>query len=261
MTEDTTSVQQDAGDVQGLASQTEQVPPTTPVVEPPALTKEQEAKVNQMIADATATAVAEAKILGKRELQSAQDKNRAELARAERRARLAEGSLGASRTQLQSLDPEVAKEMELAELRAERAGRLTLEQEDALRQQQEVQGRALSDSLHAHLTALGIDPNDKRIDWATDSTNYVQGRSRFDASLAQIIKEEKQTMQNSLEKRLKDLEAKMVQAGIDVNSVSTAASVGATAGSDAEFIKKFGEGDLPLNKENVERYEKIRDKY
>ena len=245
-----------------LAPQAEQVsPPTTAVVEPQALTPEQEAKVTQMIADATARAVADAKDIGKRELQSSQDRNRAEVARAERRARLAEGTLGATQTQLQALDPDVAKEMELAQLRAERAGRYTLEQEDALRQQQEVQGRALSDSLHAHLTALGVDPNDKRIDWATDSTNYVQGRSRFDASLAQIMKEDKQTMQTGLEKRLRDLEAKMAQAGIEVNSVSTAASGGAATGSDAEFVKKFGAGEIPMTKENVGRYEKIQNTY
>lgn len=262
MPEDTTSVQQDTQNVQELASQTEQVPPTTtPVVEPTPLTSEQEAKVTQMIADATAKAVADAKDVGKRELQSSQDRNRAEVARAQQRARLAEGTLTASQAQLQSLDPEVAKEMELAQLRAEKMGRLTLDQEAALAQQQQVQGTALSESLQAHLTALGIDPNDKRIDWATDSANYVQGRSRFDTSIAQIIKEDKQTMQDGLEKRLKDLEAKMTQAGIEVNSVSTATPTGVVAGSDAEFVKKFGSGELPMDKANIDRYEKIKDKY
>lgn len=235
--------------------------PTTPVVEPTPLTTEQEAKVTQMIADATAKAVTEAKDLGKRELQSSQDKNRAEVAKAERRARLAEGTLGATHTQLQTLDPEAAKEMELAQLRAEKAGRLTLDQEATLAQQQEVQGKALQDSLTAHLAALGIDPNDKRIDWAGDSANYVQGRSRFDVSVAQIVKEDKQTMQTGLEKRLKDLETKMTASGIEANSVSTAASPGVVAGSDAEFMKKFGAGELPTSKENLERVAKIQNSY
>ena len=233
----------------------------TEIVEPSALTEEQEAKVTQMIANATEKAVADAKDLGKRELQSSQDRNRAEIARVERRARLAEGTLGATQTHLESLDPEVAKDVELAQLKAEKAGRLTLDQEDATRYQQEIQGKVLSDSLSTHLTTLGINPKDSRIDWATDSSNYVQGRSRFDASIAQIIKEEKQTMQDGLEKRLKELESKMTQAGIEVNSVDTAASVGAAAGSDAEFMKKFGSGELPSTKENLLRVEKIQNSY
>jgi len=225
------------------------------------LTPEQEAKVKQMIDDVAVKAVAAAEESGRRSLQSSQDRNRAEVARAERRARLAEGTLGATHTQLQALDPDVAKEMELAQLRAEKAGRLTLDQEATLAQQQEVQGKALQDSLNAHLAALGIDPNDKRIDWATDSNNYVQGRSRFDASVAQIVKEDKQTMQTGLEQRLKSLETQMTAAGIEANSVTTATPVGVIAGSDAEFMKKFGAGELPTSKENLERVAKIQNTY
>ena len=51
---------------------------------------------------------------------------------------------------------------------------------------QETLARALQDSLVAHLEELGIAPDDKRIDWAKDSSDYVQGRRRFDASLAKI---------------------------------------------------------------------------
>ena len=233
-------------------------PPAEPVKPAEALTEE---RVQQLIAEATARAVESGKQFGRRELQSQQDRNAAEVARASRRAQVTENTLGAVRSHLQSYDPEVAKEMELAELRAERQGRMSLEQEERLQQQQEVDGKALQESLYAHLETLGIDAGDTRIDWAEDSNNYTQGRSRFDASVAKIVKEEKQTMQSGLEQRLRDLEARINQANIDVNSVEATTSGGVVAGSDAEFMNKFGAGDLPASKENIARYEKIKEKY
>ena len=232
---------------------------TTPTVAAPqALTEE---RVQEMIAEATAKAVAAAKELGRRELQSQQDRNRAEVEVAVRRAKLAEDTSKTARQRIQELDPDAAKDLELSELRAREVNRVAVEQETAQRQQQEIQGKALQDSLHAHLEALGIDPKDKRIDWAADISDYVQGRNRFDASLVKIIKEERQTMQNSLEKRLKDLEAKVSKVSTEANSVDTTISPGVVAGSDAEFLKKFGAGELELNKANVERYRKLVSSY
>ncbi len=61
--------------------------------------------------------------------------------------------------------------------------------------------------------------------------------------------------------RLKDLEGKMTAAGIEANSVTTATPSGVIVGSDAEFMKKFGAGELPTSKENVERVAKIQNSY
>jgi len=57
-----------------------------------------------------------------------------------------------------------------------------------------------------------------------------------------------------LAKRLKKLE-------VEANSVETTTSPGVVAGSDAEFVKRFASGELPLTKGNVERYQKITETY
>jgi len=258
-------------DSQEIVQPTEPVSPVEPVspevVAPPEPSPEEkmaaliEQKVSEAIAEATAQAVAKAKELGRRELQSQQDHNRAEVETAIRRAKIAESTSNVARQRLQESDPEAAKEIELSELRMREANRAAFDQGEAQRRQQETLGVALQNSLTAHLETLGIDPKDKRIDWAVDSSDYVQGRSRFDASVAKIVKEERQTMQNSLETRLKDLEAKLSQVNIEANSVLTTTPPGVVAGSDAEFVNKFGSGEIPLTKENVERYNKIVNTY
>jgi len=239
------------------ASPSEPTEPKEPVETPPALTPELERRVQELIAKETAKAVQEAKELGKRELQSAQDRNKAELAKAQRRAELAEKTLGAARTHIQNIDPEVAKEMELAELREREKGRLTQEQQEALAKEQEAQARAIQESLANHLKTLGIDPKDPRLDWADDSTDYVEGRARFDASVAKIVQEEKETIQSSFEKRLKDLEAKIAERETEANSVNTSTPQGVVEGSDEDFVKKFANYEIPDTKENRARYQKI----
>jgi len=226
--------------------------------EPKSLTKED---VQQMIAEATKQAVAEAKDAGRRELQGQQDRNKREIEKAVRRAERAEGVLSTAQKRFEETDPDVAKDLELERLRQDQQSRLTFEQEEEVRQRQENYTKTLNDSLYAHLQALGIDPNDKRIDWAEDSPDYISGRAKFDASVTKIIKEEQQTAQTGFEKRLKELEAKMTQAGIEANSVETTTSLGVVAGSDAEFVKQFGSGQLPATQANISRYNKIKDSY
>lgn len=250
MTMNNTTVVQPEQASSGAASQGQA--PVPPVSEP--LTAE---AVQKMIADATAKALTEAKDLGRRELQSQQDKNRAEVDRLTRRAQLAEGTLGATREQAKTLAPEVATTMELAALRAQEFQRAQIEQQDSQRQQQEAYGKTLQDGLVNHLKSLGIDEKDPRIDWAVDAQDYVTGRGRFDTSVAKIVKEENGKMQSGLEKRLADIEASIKKTNVDVNSVPAGAPPLAAAGSDAEFMKNFANGVIPTNKVNVDRYQKI----
>ncbi len=126
-------------------------------------------KIEEAVSKAVTTAVATETEKAKRELQSTKDKAKAEVESAQRRARMAEGIQTATRSQIQTLEPEVAKDFELAQLRAESQGRTTFEQEEQTRRQQEAYGKSLNDSLHAHLRGLGIEPNDERIDWAEDA--------------------------------------------------------------------------------------------
>lgn len=226
--------------------------------EPQVLTKEY---VQQMIADATAGAVEQAKQLGRRELQSEQDRNKAELARMERRAKQAESTLGATRTHLQSLDPDAAKEFELAQLRAEREGRQTTEQEEQMAQYQANVVQGFHDKMSQFITGLGLNPADPKIDWANDAPDLLAKMGRIQDSVAKIQKENAQTIQSGLERRLKELESQVKKVNVEVNSVETTAPTGVVAGSDAEFVKKFGSGELPFTKVNKERYEKIQQSY
>ena len=233
------------------------IEPVKPVVMPPALTPEMEAKVQQMIADATAKAVFEAKELGKRELQSQQDRNKTELARAQKRAQLAENVLGSARTHIQTLDPEIAKELELATYRAKEQGRTTMEQEENAAQQQAEFHQNFIGRQTKFITDLGLDPKDKRIDWGSDAKDYLDAMERIQGSVAKLQKENVQAIQSGLEARLKVLEAKVKAEETEANSVETSTSTGVVAGSDVDFMKKFATGDIPMTKANLARREKI----
>ena len=257
---DTTSVQLNAQNVQEPVPPVEPVPPTTEPpkpVEPVAPQPLTEERIQQMIAAATAGAVDQAKQLGRRELQSEQDRNKADLARMQRRARIGEETLGAVRFRVRETDPEMADKIELEELRIRERGRATLEQEESAKTYQEEIVNRFQTNMTQFITDLGIDPTDKRIDWATDAPDLLTAQQKILASTTKIQKENQQTLQTGFDKRLKELEAKIGKVDVEANSVSTAASAGAVAGSDAEFIKKFGAGEIPLNKINKERYEKI----
>ena len=223
----------------------------------PAVDPKVQELLQKMVAEQTEKAVAEAKEAGRRELQSQQDRNKAELAKAERRVTLAEQALRATDDSLAKADPELAREVELARLRAERDGRSALDTEESTREQSEAYVKALRSSLESNLEALNIPKDDPRVDWADDAKDYLSGRARFDASVANIIKDNQQAAQTGLEKRLKDLENKLNETSNEANSVETTASTGAVSTPDAEFKAKFGAGDLPMTKENIDRYNKL----
>lgn len=215
--------------------------------------------VQKMIAAETARVLAEAKEAGRRELQSQQDRNRAEALKLAQRARTAETSLSAVKSRLSELDPETAKDLELSELRAQRGMWSQAEQEEQIRQQQAEFQNQFRQRQTQYIQSLGLDPGDKRIDWADDAANYLDAMTRTLNSVAQLQKEQVQTVKAGLEKRLSELQEGMKKLNIDVNSVSTTASQGAGPGSDADFLSKFADGTLPLSKENMARYKKIHD--
>ena len=221
-----------------------------------------EQKMEAMIQQKVADEIKKATEVARREIQSIKDKSKAEVESAVRRARLAENTLTATRAHLQTIDPEQAKEVELAELRAKEHGRQTMEQEEAMAREQMEFHQKFQSTLAQFITYLGVDPSDKRIDWADDAQyNYLERQRRVLDSVAKIQKENVQTTQSSWEKRLKALEAKEGQANIEANSVNTAVSQGAATGPDAEFLKKFGAGELPTSRANVDRYNKIAQQY
>ena len=115
--------------------------------------------------------------------------------------------------------------------------------------------------LNQFVTDLGIDPTDKRIDWAANAKNYLDAMERVQRSAAKIQKENTQAAQSGLEERLKTLEAKIKAQETEVNSVETSTPSGVVASSDANFLKEFGAGNLPMSKENIARYDKIKSAY
>jgi len=228
---------------------------STPVeAQPEALTEE---KVQKMIAEATAKAVTQAKELGKRELQSAQDRNKAELSRAQQRAARTERSLEAARYQLRNTDPDLADRMELAELRANQQGYQSAEQSTEAERVRQEFGQQFHTNLSQFITSLEVDPTDKRIDWDSPFQDYLELQGRVLNAVGKIQKENIQTTQSGLAQRLKDLEAKIGETETEANSVNTAGTGVVPTGSDAEFLQKFGAGDIPANKENIARHKRI----
>jgi len=220
-----------------------------------------EQKMATLIQQEVAKAISAETEKARREIQSVKDKSRAEVESAQRRARVAESTLGTTRKSFQEADPEVAKELELQELRARNASRLTTEQEEQAKQAQADFVEQFYSGLTKHLSSLEIDEKDQRLDWGANAKNAFEAQSRFLDSVAKIQKENQQEMQSGFEKRLKDIEARVSQVNVEANSVDTTTSAGVVAGSDAEFIKQFGSGELPMTQANLNRYNKIQSTY
>ena len=210
---------------------TEPASPVEPVSVKP-VTPSPEESLNQKISEAVSKAIAIETEKSKRELQSVKDKGVAEVQAAQRRAKFAENTMERTRTHLQSLDPETAKEMELAELRAKEQSRLTLEQEDTLSRQQVEFHQQFQSNLTQFITGLGVDPVDKRIDWAGDAPNYLEAQRRVLDSVAKIQKENIKASEASIDLKIKEAEKrikKSLGAEEDVNSVSTQGSSGVSS--------------------------------
>jgi len=192
----------------------------------------------------------------KREIQSTKDKARAEVEAVARRAAMAEGTLTSVRARLQQEDPEKAALIELEELRGREKLRQQTETEDQLRRQKEEFDKSFRESLVETITEMGIDPAAKDIDWAENETNYINRQKAILKSAAKIQKENQKTERDTLDKRLKELEAKVSGVDVEANSVSTSSSGTASGGkkiyteaeiSDYDFWKK-NKADIELAK-------------
>lgn len=190
-------------------------------------TPEQEARIQQL--------TAEAKEMGKREMQGIKDR---EVAEAQRRARLAEGDSQAYKSSFSDLDDETRDKAELARLR----GR---EQQQSQQGQWDDFRSNLIQSLQDEASALGIDPNDERIDYAPNEADYFAGRKRFTASISKITKENQKMAEDKQSQTFKDMEAKM-RKELGLDSVVTDTSAGVSKGIPTDMTK-FREwvADLP----------------
>ncbi len=190
--------------------------------------------------------------------QSSRDIARTEIDEANRRVRRAEAETLAYKSSFDGLDEDAKKEAELNLLRSQGKEYQSFMQDEEQRRRAESYRQTLQTSLVENVKALGIDPDDKRIDWAENETDFLAGRSKFDASVAKILKEEKGVTEKKMTDDFKVLEANLRKdLGLDKVDTTTTASGG---DADTEFMSKFGKGDVPFTKENKERAEKLMKK-
>lgn len=216
------------------------------------LSKEQEARVQQLVAEETVKAVTEAKEAGRRQLQGEQDRNR----NVERRARLAESRVNAYETSFKGLDEDTQKDIELERYREENKQYQSTAQEETQRQKEAAYYQQMNDSLTEEVKSWGIEPSDKRIDYASDAPDYFTGRKRFSDSLQKIIKADAQKEMDDLREDVKKQNLKN-RKDLGLDSVDTTAGGGGGSDSDKEFKKGLGDGSIPLNKETMARAKKL----
>lgn len=191
--------------------------------------------------------------------QSSRDIARTEIDEANRGRRRAEAETSAYKSSFDNLDEESRKEAELNLLRGRDKQYQSFMQEEDGRRRAESYRQTLQTSLVENVKALGINPDDKRIDWAENENDFLAGRNKFDASVAKILKEDKGVTEKKMKDDFKDLEANL-RKELNLDSVDTSTPA-AGSDSDAEFMGKFGSGELPMTKANVDRHEKIKSQY
>ncbi|MFA5037698.1 MAG: hypothetical protein WC479_11045 [Candidatus Izemoplasmatales bacterium] len=241
---DTNDVQKT--EISSVTSETSsEVTPGTGVAKEP-LT---EAKIAELIQ----REVSKATEIAKRELQSTKDKARAEVEFAQRQARVANDSLQAG---LKELDPDSAAKVKLARYEAEDVERKRIAEAEAVRQMQEDFHNKFKTGLEDVVKELDVDPKDPRIDWAENAANYLEAQQRVIKSATKIHRENLKKMQDGFEARLKAIETGK-PVSVEANSVDTSASTAGAVGTDADFIRRFANQELPVTKENVARYNKI----
>jgi len=245
---DVEDVQPDAASKEGEALP-EEKPPEGGEPQPQPLSPELEEKIKQVVAEATATATEAAR----REIQSLKDKARAEVETAQARAALAEGTLAGVEAET---DPQA---LELAKLRAKDK---VYAQRDVLsvrRQQAETFDKNFRENMNQFVTSMGVDPANKGIDWGENSKDYLEKQRRILASVTKIQKEnqdkDRKVLEDNLTQQQKDFETK-IRKDLGLDSEETSVSAGAS-GTDADFLDKFGKGELPYTKENKERAQKL----
>lgn len=213
-----------------------------------------EERVQQLIAEATATAVAQAKDAGRRELQSEQDRN----INTEKRAKFAESRVNAYETSFKGLDEDTQKDIELARYREQDKYFQTTAQEETQRQQDAAFYQRMNEGVLNYLDSLGIPRDDKRIDWGAGSQDYIEARSKLDASVAKIMTENKKVAEDKMKDDFKTLESSL-RKDLNLDSDIPPSGGGSGSDSDADFKKGVGDGSIPVKgKAGKANYERAR---
>jgi len=175
----------------------------------------QTSAIQQLIAEQTG----QAKEAGRREMQGIKDR---EIADAQRRARSAEDAAARVRGRYENLDPDARQALENEDLRAENLAFKQREQQGLFESQRATEEQALVQALMEHLSDMGIDPKDTRIDWAQEATTRAEGLRKFNKSVAQIAKEDASANAKEAEQDAKDkLAQERKEAGLDSTDTGT----------------------------------------
>lgn len=185
--------------------------------------------------------------------QSARDISRSQI----ERARASDDIAGDFEESLGDIDPEQKGRIK-AEAKLKRYERR--DREEAQRQAAEQAIKDFEGSLTEHITDLGLNPNDKRLDWDKDLPIATPGyfytrQSKLLKSVAKIQKEEAKAADEKRSQEMKDMEDRL-RKEFGGDSVDTSASGGAS-GSDGDFLAKWNSGELEATKENLARAKKL----
>ena len=199
---------------EGTPAPTEAAPVTEAAPETQPLTQESVAQMVQAeLAKATEAA--------KREIQSIKDKARAEVDQHLRKSQLAEATLNQVRSKLKDADPAFAEQLEVEELRVRDRAYRSQEQELAAYQQQAQFDQQFKQNLSQFVSGLGVNPEDKRVDWGDDAPNYLEKQNRILASVVKIQQDESKVAATKRSQEFKELEMKL-RKDLGLDSVDTA---------------------------------------
>ena len=205
-----------------------------------------EARVAQLIADGVKAKSAEIE----RHFQSVSDKR---VGQAEYRAKQAETRHEAVMASYKTLNPAMADKLRLADLEAKARFDANLEEEEGKRQQLDAFDQSFNQDILQHIEALGVDPTDKRIDWATGARDYTEKWRKILASVATISREglvkKKEDSAKEKETLVKEITAK-VRKDLGYDSADTFVSSGGGSGELGSLLsgKNPGQARKELDK-------------
>ena len=182
------------------------------------------------------------------------NKFRGEAALHAQKARAAEGSLQKVKQRFEE-DPETQEKIELEELKAWK--QTNAEQQQQWEQTQRVQAieQQFYQDMGESLRTMGLDTNDKRIDWAVGVPDYKQRLMKIMASAKAILRQDTQVKEKKMEQGFKE-EIAQLRKDLGIDKTTSSLAQGGAA-SDKEFRAKWGSGELPATKANWERAKKL----
>jgi len=194
----------------------------------------------ESVAQMVQAELAKATESAKREIQSIKDKARAEVDQHLRKSQLAEATLNQVRSKLKDADPAFAEQLEVEELRVRDRAYRSQEQEQATYQQQAQFDQQFKQNLSQFVSGLGVNPEDKRVDWGEDAANYLDKQNRILASVVKIQQEESKAATTKRSQEFKEMEMKLRKdLGLDSVDTSNPATRGVSKDESQRLKERY----------------------